>query len=222
MKRRCQTGRATVILTLRCLVLGWFTLASATGCSRQVAVPGSGETAGSSGIPFERVADNSGISPTAGFASDGIPAGTVVTIRLQSPLSSADSRSGDSFRAALDEPVVIGGKTIAPRGAPVTGSVVAAKASGGPHDPGYLRVTLALIVMNGKSTALETSSIFAKGGSYERRKVATAKQSNADGKGNAVEPAVDSGDGSFNPGQRDAKFSTGRRLTFRLVQPSHF
>jgi hypothetical protein len=223
MKRRCQTGRATVILTLRWLTLVWFTTASGTGCSH-VAVPGPGETAGSRGIPFERVADNSGISPTAGFASDGIPAGTVVTIRLQSPLSSADSRSGDSFQAVLDEPVVVAGKTVAPLGAPVTGSVVAAKASGGMHDPGYFRVTLASIVMNGKSTALETSSIFAKGGSYERRKV-TAKQSNVDGKGTAAEPAMDSGDGIgplVNPGQRDVKFSTGRRLTFRLAQPLHF
>ncbi len=219
MTRRCQTGRATVILPLRWLTLVWFALASGTGCSRHVAVPESGETAGSSGIPFERVADNSGISPTAGFASDGIPAGTVVTIRLQSPLSSANSRSGDSFQAVLDEPVVVAGKTVASPGAPVTGSVVAAKASGGMHDPGYLRVTLTSIVMNGKSTALETSSIFAKGRSYERRKVAAAKQSNADGKGTAAEPAVDSADGSFNPGQGNVRFSTGRRLTFRLAQP---
>jgi hypothetical protein len=222
MKRRCQAGQGTVILTLRRLTLVWLTVASGTGCSRQLAIPGPGETAGSSGIPFERGADNSGISPTAGFASDGIPAGTLVTVRLQSPLSSADSRSGDSFQAVLDEPVLVAGKTVAPPGEPVTGSVVAAKASRGVRDPGYLRVTLASIVMNGKSISLQTSSIFAKGGSYQRRKVATAKRSDADDKDAAAEPAVDSGDGIgplFNSGLGDVKFSTGRRLTFRLAQP---
>jgi hypothetical protein len=218
MTRRCQT---TVIVTLGWLALSGAILASEAGCSRHVAVPGSGETAGGSGIPFERAADNSGISPTAGFASDGIPAGTVVTIRLQSSLSSTVSRSGDSFQAVLDEPIVVGGKIVAPPGAQVTGSVLAAKVSGGPHDPGYLRVTLASIVMNGKAAALETSSIFAKGGSSERRKLAAAKQSIPDGKGMPAEPALDSSDGSLNSGLEDVKFSTGRRLTFRLTQPLH-
>ena len=40
------------------------------------------------------------------------------------------------------------------------------KGFAGEHDPGYLRVTLVSIVVNGKSIALQTSSIFAKGGSY--------------------------------------------------------
>jgi hypothetical protein len=145
-------------------------------------------------------------------------------MRLQLALSSAHSRVGDSFGGVLDEPVVVAGNTVAPRGAPVTGSVVAAKASGGLHDPGYLRVTLVSIDMNGKSVPLQTSSIFAKGGSYEKRKVPTMKSTETDGKGTAGESAEDSGNGSepsFNPGQGDVRFSTGHRLTFRLAQPLH-
>jgi hypothetical protein len=141
------------------------------------------------------------MSPTAGFSFDGIPAGTEVTVRLQSALSSADSRAGDSFQAVLVEPIVVAGKMVVPPGAAVTGSVVAGKTSGGLNAPGYLRVTLASIAMNGKPIPLETSSIFAKGGSHKKY-------------GAPTEPSI-------NPGQGDVRFSTGRRLTFRLVQPLH-
>jgi hypothetical protein len=213
MKRWRRAGRITVVLTL-----AWV-----AGCSRQLAVPGSTGAADGSQLPFDRVSDNAGISPTAGFTLDGIPAGTEVTIRLQLAFSSADSRVGDSFQAVLDEPLVVAGKTVVPRGTPVTGSVVAVKASGGEHDPGYLRVTLVSIAMDGKSLALQTSSIFAKGGVYKRRKLPTIERSEGDSKG--VLAAVDSRNGSesslFSPGQADARFSTGRRLTFRLSQPLH-
>jgi hypothetical protein len=210
MKIWRRAGRITVVLTL-----AWV-----AACSRQLAVPGSTGTGDGSQLPFDRVSDNAGISPTAGFTLDGIPAGTEVTIRLQLAFSSADSRAGDSFQAVLDEPLVVAGKTVVPRGTPVTGSVVAAKASGGEHNPGYLRVTLVSIAMDGKSVALQTSSIFAKGGVYERRKLPAIKRSEADSKG--VAAAVESLNGSeFSPGQADARFSTGRRLTFRLSQPLH-
>jgi hypothetical protein len=216
--RRWWAGRMTMVLTLACIGTAWV-----TGCSRQLAVPASGGTADSGQLPFDRVSDNSGISPTGGF-TDGIPAGTEVIVRLQLPLSSADSRVGDSFQAVLDEPVVVAGRTVVPRGTPFTGSVVAAKASGGPLDPGYLRVTLASMAVDGKSIALQTSSIFAKGASYKNRKTSAGKNSEAAGKGEVAESAVNSADGSersFHPSQSDIRFSTGHRFTFRLAQPLH-
>ena len=147
-------------------------------------------------------------------------------------LSSADSRAGDSFQAILDEPLVIAKKTIAPRGTPVTGSVLAARASGGLNDPGYMRLTLASIVMNGKPVALQTSSIFVKGGFYARRKPTPIRSSETNGKATAVEPAVGGGNETAihpvagnpsqgNPNQGNVRFSTGRRLSFRLAQPLH-
>ena len=201
------------------------------GCSRQP-VPVSSAASNGGKLPFERVSESGGISPTAGFAFDGIPAGTEFTVRLQMGLSSADSRAGDSFQAILDEPLVIAKKTIAPRGTPVTGSVLAARASGGLNDPGYMRLTLASIVMNGKPVALQTSSIFVKGGFYARRKPTPIRSSETNGKATAVEPAVGGGNETAihpvagnpsqgNPNQGNVRFSTGRRLSFRLAQPLH-
>ena len=210
--------------------------AGLTGCSRQP-IPVSNASPNSGQLPFERVSESGGISPTAGFAFDGIPAGTEFTVRLQMALSSADSRAGDSFQAVLDEPLVIAKKTIAPRGTPVTGSVLAARASEGLNDPGYMRLTLASIVMNGKSVPLQTSSIFAKGGFYERRKPTPIRNAETNGKASAVESAVGGGNETAispnqgnpnqfnpaqgNPGQGNVRFSTGRRLSFRLAQPLH-
>jgi hypothetical protein len=195
MQRRWYSIRLFLLLTVAAAGLS-----SETACSRQVITPGSGN-AGGAQLPFDRVSDSSGITPTAGFSFDRIPAGTEVTVRLQSAVSSADSRAGDSFQAVLVEPMVVDGKIVLPPGTAVTGRVVAGKTSAGLNDPGYLRVTLASIAMKGKPIPLETSSIFAKGGTYGKRKVPT-------------EPPI-------NPGQGDVKFSTGRRLTFRLVQPLH-
>jgi hypothetical protein len=223
MKRWRQASRLTVVLGLAWVILAWLTLAWMTGCSRQLAVPGSGGTARGSQLPFDRVSDNSGMSPTDGLTSEGIPAGTEVTIRLQLALSSADSRAGDSFEAVLDEPLVVAGKTVVPRSAPVTGRVVATKASGGWHDPGYLRLTLASIAMNGKSIPLQTSSIFAKGRSYEKRtQTATAHGSEAGV--SVAEASVSSAtrsESSRDPNRGDVRFSTGRQFTFRLAQPLH-
>jgi len=219
MKSWWWAGRLTAVLTLALGIAAWV-----TGCSRQLAVPGSTGTADSSQLPFDRVSDNSGISPTAGFTTDGIPAGIELTVRLQLALSSADSRVGDTFQAVLDEPVVIAGRTVLPRGTPFTGSVVAAKASGGPQDPGYLRMTLVSMAMDGKSIALQTSSIFKKAGSYKSRKTPMVKSSESDGRGEVAESAVNSGSGSdvsFLRSQGDIRFSTGHRFIFRLAQPLH-
>jgi hypothetical protein len=199
MNRWRQASRLGVVLGPG-VVLAWLALAGLVGCSRQLPVPASVGTADHSQIPFDRVSDNGGISPTDAFASEALPPGTEITVALRLALSSADARAGDSFDAVLDAPVVVGGKTVAPRNAPVTGKVVATKASGGSYDPGYMRVTLASIAMNGKSIPLQTSSIFSKGRSYE-----------------GVMPAATAG----VPTPADVRFSTGHRFTFRLAQPLH-
>jgi hypothetical protein len=212
--------RAILVLTLAWAILAWM-----TGCSRQMAVPGLATTAdGTRQLPFDHISDGGGNSPTAAFTPQEIPAGAEIIVRLGSALSSEDSRVGDSFEAVLDAPVMVSGKTIALQGSRVTGRVVATKASGGFHDPGYLRVTLASISINGKSTPVQTSSIFAKAGAYEKHKAAIAaiERSKVDDKGTMTEAVTDSGiraSSSNAYGRGDVRFSTGHRLTFRLVQP---
>jgi hypothetical protein len=98
-----------------------------------------------------------------------IPAGTSLAVHLKTPLSSATSRSGDAFEAVLEEPIIVLGQTIAPRGAILAGKVLEARASGPSEDAGYMRLALTGISINGEVIAIQTSSIFLKRGSHEKR-----------------------------------------------------
>jgi hypothetical protein len=214
MRRWRQASRLTFILALACVTLAWV-----TGCSRQLAVPASTGTTATGQLPFDRASEGSGVSPTSAFASEGVPAGTEITIRLRAPLSSANARVGDSFAAVLDESVIIAGETVVPRGASVTGSVADAKVAAG-RDPGYLRMTLASIALTGRSIPLQTSSIFTKGASYEKRSAETMNRLQTDGKAAIPETPAESGPADA-PIPGDVRFSTGHRFTFRLIEPLH-
>jgi len=203
MKRSRQAGQR---VTLCAAIVA--TLLVSTACSRQLGASGLIGDTKRSQLPFDRVSDAGGISPTDGFEGNEIPAGTQLNIRLQLPLTSASARVGQSFSAVLDSPVIVAEKTIVPRGALVTGSVMASKASAELDDPGYLRLTLISMVVNGKTVPLATSSVFVKGGSY-------ASSPTINGS------ALNSTESSFRAAKDDVQFSTGHRLSFRIVRPFH-
>ena len=52
-----------------------------------------------------------------------IPAGTLLSVRIDDHLSSSTAHAGDSFRASLDQPVVVESAVIAERGSKVEGRV---------------------------------------------------------------------------------------------------
>ena len=52
-----------------------------------------------------------------------VPAGTVLTVRLETTLATFSNRAGDPFRGSLTQPVVINGQTLIPAGAVVEGRV---------------------------------------------------------------------------------------------------
>ena len=181
-----------------------FAILLSVACSRQL----SDDNTSGEQLPFEYTADKNGISPTASLIPAELPPGTQITIRLQAAISSIESHSGDGFDAVLDKPILFQGQTIAPAGSAVKGRVLAAKASGRSQDPGFLRITLTEISLKGRVLSLQTSSIFAKGISRDRRKF-------RGGAGVVKEVRKTAG----TTGNRDAGFSTEEQLTFRLTQP---
>jgi hypothetical protein len=188
-------------------------LAPAVACSRQSVTFASNPPVSNNSpqLPFNRTSEGAGISPTAHLISEQAPAGTSLVVRLQSPLSSADARPGDRFDAILDEPIAAQEHILAQRGAPLQGRVVAVEPARSGQNSGYLRLTLVTIVINGKSFALETSSMFAKGNS--EREQLTERQSTV------TANLVHTGTAQTSGPRKDVKFSTGRRLVFRLAQP---
>ena len=208
-------------------------LSFALGCAKQP-VPDETAAAGDEQkVPFDR-ANGQGISPTKALipAPQNVPAGTPLTVRLQTGVSSASSQAGETFDAVLDEPIVVNGQTVLPRGSGVTGRVVAAKSSGRLQDPGYLRLTLAAVKLSGKSVPMQTSSIFVRGSSHEKRNLAMIGGGAGagaliggiagGGKGALIGTAIGAAGGTgtaYATGKKDVGFGPERRLTFRLTEP---
>lgn len=165
----------------------------------------------SSQLPFNRISEKEGISPTAPLVTHEAPAGTSVVVRLQSPLSSAKMHAGDLFDAVLEEPIAIQEGTLAEPGALLQGRVVAAEAAHGSRTCGYLRLTLVAITINGRWLSLKTSSMFAKG---ELKR--PGQRQPPDGNLIAAGEARTIPDSESGP---DVTFSTGRRVVFRLAEP---
>lgn len=92
-----------------------------------------------------------------------IPAGTRITVRTGSELSSGTAKAGETWSGTLAKDLVVGGKTIAKSGTPVNGKVTSAKSSGRLHAPGLLSIRLTSIAAGDGTIAVQTASYGAKG-----------------------------------------------------------
>lgn len=218
-------------------------LACGLGCSKQMSAPAASSLQGGDAPQTAQTpktppfADKSKPSSTESAAllvpeQVVIPSGTAVTVRLQNTVSSATSRPGDQFEATLDQPIVVDGQTVAPEGAHVIGRVVAARHSGRLMHPGYLRIALSSMTVNGKDVPLQSSSVVVAGTSHKRRNLAWIGGGAgggaligaiaSGGTGALIGSAIGAAGGTttaFATGKKDVGFGPERRLTFRLIHP---
>jgi hypothetical protein len=178
------------------------------GCAR----PRSNEQAGakpSQDVPFRSTADStpaasasdsslavpsesSGPPRDVPFHPQNLPPGTLLNVRLNDAISASSPGTSSNFTATLDEPVVIDGRTVLPRGATVAGQVESPQRSSSFERRGYLRLTLNSIEVGGRDLLVSTSTLFARG---------TISQAPGRNRGSTVQ------------------LEPGRRLTFRLSEP---
>jgi hypothetical protein len=191
-------------------------LVVAAGCSHPTPVPGpSGTRSDQPKVPFGKgeqeqgSAANSGREASAeaqGETADSgtripfhdrysLPTGTLLTVRLEKSISTNASEASGTFAAIVDEPVVVDGVTLVPRGASVAGRVESSRASTMARDRGYVQLTLATIDITGQDLRVQTSSLFAR---------ADAGAGHDFQKANSV---------------NGIHLDKGRRLTFRLTGP---
>jgi hypothetical protein len=166
------------------LCLSW------AGCSSR---PAGLRGAGPTGVEAASLSEESPSAvPSIPFRDVGsLPAGTLLTVRLKNSINSDFLKNTSTFAALVDEPVVVEGETLVPRGASVAGRIEAARSSTMTHNRGYVRLTLDLVDIAGRDLPIRTASLFARGNPESTT---------------ANAPDI-------------VSLEQGRRLTFRLTEP---
>jgi hypothetical protein len=155
-----------------------------------------GQSAASSEGAASAVPDPAKADPGLPFRDgENLPAGTMITVRLQKDLTADNPDSSTTFDAVVDHAIVVEGATLVTRGANVMGRVESANASMMKQDQGYVRLTLATLSIGGRDLPVQTASLFARGNAAAPR----------DSENEAAKPVV--------------HLEKGRRLTFRLTEP---
>jgi hypothetical protein len=115
--------------------------------------------------PLIRRADNvlrpepAPAAATPAPANVELPAGTNFVVRMIDGIDSETNRVGETFNGSLDEPVVIGGNQVIPRGADVIVKLVNDKESGKLTGRAELALDLVSVRVNGRMLDLNTQSV---------------------------------------------------------------
>ncbi len=88
-----------------------------------------------------------------------LPAGTNIVIRMIEGVDSETNRVGQTFRASMDQPVIVDGQTVIPRGADAVVKLVDAKDSGKLTGRADLTLSLQSVSINGHFVDINTQSI---------------------------------------------------------------
>ena len=101
-----------------------------------------------------------------------IPEGTRLTVRLIEAVDTEKNKEGDTFRASLDEPVVIENKTVIHKNATVTARLVSAKSAGRFAGSSSVVLVLSTVKVGGKTYEVETGEFTKQTGSRGRKSAA--------------------------------------------------
>ena len=161
-----------------------------------------------------------------------LASGTEISIRLVDSIDSERDKSGDEFRATLEDPITIGSDVVVPKGADARVRLTEEKSSGKLTGKAELTVQLLSLVVNGKTVPVPTTSVT----EYSKSQTgSTAKKAAAvgalgaiigaiagGGKGAAIGAgagaAAGAGSGVFMKGQR-VKIPSETVLTFTTQEP---
>jgi hypothetical protein len=180
------------------------------GCVRQTDFATGQPSSQERGLPFQG-SDTPPNDFEASFPLAHLVVGTPLTVHVETPLSSMRSRPGSSFTALLDEPLLVSGHVVAPKGSVMKGKILEAKPSEPADEAGYLRLTLAAISLGGKTWPLQTSHVFLKGATYERESVVPVQLASA-----STTARVPSS--RMIQVHEDVGIASDRKLIFRLSQ----
>lgn len=163
-----------------------------------------------------------------------LPTGTPITVRMIDGVDSEQTRLGQTFRASVDEPVLIDGQTVIPRGADCVVKLVEDKESGKFAGRTVLTLGLQQVQVNGRMIDVTTGDVSQASGSRGARTAKVVGGTTAvgaiigaiagGGSGAAIGAASGAAVGGaaqvMTKGQH-VKIPSETRLTFTLQQPAN-
>jgi hypothetical protein len=175
------------------------------------------------------------VGPPAQAASTEIPAGSNLVIRMIDDVDSMRDTVGQTFRASLDEPAMVDGRPVLPRGTDVTVKLIEDKQSGRLTGRTELTLDIVSITTGGRTIEVATAEVTQQS---ESRTGQTAKTAGGlaavgaiiggiagGGRGAAIGAAAGGATGAgvqvLTKGAR-VRIPSETRLTFTLQQPVRF
>jgi hypothetical protein len=162
-----------------------------------------------------------------------IPNGTAITVRMIDGVDSEQTRLGQTFRASVDEPVIVDGQTVIPRGADCVVKLVEDKESGKFAGRTVLTLALQQIQANGRMVDVTTGDVSQASGSRGARTAKVVGGTTAVGAiigaiaGGGTGAAIGAASGAAVGGAaqvmtkgQHVKIPSETRLTFTLQQPA--
>ena len=163
-----------------------------------------------------------------------LPSGTQITVRMIDDVDSERDSMGKTFRASIDEPVMVDGQAVIPRGADATVKLVADQQSGKIQGKTVLTLALQQVQANGRMVDISTQDVEQASASRGARSAKVVGGTAAlgaiigalagGGKGAAIGAAsggaVGAGVQVATKGQR-VRIPSETRLTFTLSQPAN-
>ncbi len=161
-----------------------------------------------------------------------IPIGTAITVRMIDGVNSEETRLGQTFQASVDEPVVVDGQTVIPRGADAVAKLVEDRQSGKFEGRTVLTLVLQQVMVNGRMVDISTGDVSQESSSRGSRTAKVVGGTTAVGAiigaiaGGGKGAAIGAASGAAVGGTAQAvtkgqvvKIPPETRLTFSLQQP---
>lgn len=161
-----------------------------------------------------------------------IPVGSTLAVRMIDSIDSEVNRTGETFRASLDSPIMVEGEEVVPAGTDVSVRLAEAKTAGKFAGRSELRLEVSWFEFQGKRYTVHSSTYEQVGSSRGKNTAAKVGGGAAigavigaiagGGKGAAIGATVGAGAGAgaqvFTKGQQ-IKVPSETRIDFRLDQP---
>jgi hypothetical protein len=156
-----------------------------------------------------------------------LSAGTTLPVRLLDSLDSSVNKSGDTFRAAVDQDIMVGDRVVIPKGSQVTGKLTAVQQSGRVQGRAAMSMQLVSLEVGGQAYTILSNILSFEAESTKKEDAAKVGIGSGigavigaiagGGKGAAIGAAVGAGAGGAT-----VAATRGKELKYEAEHPFEF